>query len=340
MGASSVKAIAGIKTKSGFQVEKMAVIPLPFHSVDERGIINAEAVAEGIRNALAAIGERKPSLATAVRGPGVLTKRVVIPKIPKKEIPDQVRWEAEQVFPVDISSILVDFIILGEGANVPGAPPGTQGWDLLLVGVRVEDADILTNLMASMQAKLTCMDVDAFAVGDFLDGMADIPRNEAVGLVDVGASATRVSVRHKNNIVFIREFPWGGNAFTETMGQALGLSFEDAEALKIGDGTGIPQEAQEALAGAYQSWKSELQQCEDIFVSQDSTSTISRWYLYGGGSQTPGLMDSLQDQRFGDRVSMLPTHTLFQPKGKVDAGLLHGWSSRLITAAALTCRKG
>ncbi|MBS1982782.1 MAG: type IV pilus assembly protein PilM [Bdellovibrionales bacterium] len=340
VGASSVKIISGTRSKTDFAVEKFVVVPLPFRSMDDRGILNPDAVADGIRNALSAIGQRKPLLATAVRGPGVLTKRVVIPKIPKKEIPDQVRWEAEQVFPVDVSTILVDHVLLGEGNNVPGAPAGTAGWDVLLVGVRAEDAEMLTNLIENCDGKLNLMDIDAFAVGDFLDGLTPSSPNEAIALVDIGASATHVSVRHKGNVVYLREFPWGGNAFTESLAQALGLSFEDAEAIKIQDGTGIPQEAQDALAHAFQSWKAELQQCEDIFVSQDATATISKWFVFGGASQTPGLLESLRDERFGDRIVPLATAGLFKAKGKVDPGMLQLWSSRLVTAAALSCRKG
>lgn len=340
VGASSVKVVAGTLNKTEFSVEKLAVIPIPLRSIDERGIMNAEAVSEGIRNAVHATGQKKPTLATAVRGAGVLTKRVVIPKIPKKEIPDQVKWEAEQVFPVDISTILVDFVVLGEGSNVPGAPPGTVGWDLLLIGVRAEDADMLSDMIEAAPAKLQLMDLDAFAVADFLSGIMDVPKNEPVAFVDIGAAATRVAVRHKGNVVFIREFAWGGNAFTETLAQAMGLSFEDAEALKIQDGTGIPQEAMDVLIGSFQSWKSELQQCEDIFVSQDPTGTIAKWVVFGGGALTPGLMDSLRDERFGDKVIPFQASALFKTKGKVDADLLNLWSPRLVTAAALSCRKG
>lgn len=340
VGASSVKVIAGTRGKNDFTVEKLGVVPLPTNAIDERGIVNGDAVTEAVRSALAVVNQKKPSVATSVHGPGVLTKRVVIPKIPKKEIPDQVRWEAEQVFPVEVSSILVDFLILGEGSNVPGAPVGTTGWDLLLVGVRTEDVETLQSLIESTSAKVGCMDLDAFAVGDFLEDVMALPKNEAVALVDIGATATRVSVRHNGNVVFMREFPWGGNAFTESLSQSLGLSFEDAEALKIQDGTGIPQEAQDVLTQAFQSWKSELQQCEDIFVSQESNAVVSRWVLFGGAAQTPGLLDALRDERFGAKVSTLPAHSFFKAKGGVDAALLQQWSSRLVTAAALTCRKG
>jgi type IV pilus assembly protein PilM len=341
IGASSIKVVAGQRVRTEFVVDRLAVVPLPFRSIDEQGVVNAEAVSQGINSALALLDLKKSNLATAVRGNGVLTKRIVIPKIPKAEIPEQVRWEAEQVFPVDVSSILVDYVLLGESDNVPGAPPGTPGWELLLVGARVEDAETYTNMVSAAGSKIVVMDLDAFAIGDFLSSLIELPKDEAVAFVDVGASATRIGVRHKGNVVFMREFPLGGNAFTETIAQTLGLSFDDAEALKIQDGSGIPQEAHEALSAAFQSWKTELQQCEDVFVSQDNTAVIARWVIFGGASQTPGLLESLQDERFASKVIPFIATSFIKakPRSKVDPYLLQLWSARLVTAAALCERK-
>ena len=138
----------------------------------------------------------------------------------------------------------------------------------------------------------------------------------------------------------MREFPVGGNSFTEAIATALGQSFENAEALKIQEESGIPQEAVEALRGLLQTWKSEIQQCEDVYVTQFSQGPVSRWYIFGGGARTPGLFDVLKDERFGDRVSPLPAPELLQSGSKnISPDYLSAWSYRLISAAAAGCRK-
>jgi len=340
IGASSIKVISGKKTKNSFNVESLSIVPLPHKSFDDRGVVNPDAVTSALLSAFEQFGKKSPRVATAVRGSGVLTKRIVISHFPKKEIPDQVRWEAEQVFPTDVSTIFIEHVLLGETSNLPGAPPGTKGWEILLVGVRQDTAVNLKNVLDASGANVKVIDLDAFVTGDFLESTLGLSLDEVVALVDVGASATRICVRHRGNVIFIREFLFVGYAFTEAIAQALGLSFEDAESIKIQDGTGIPQEAQEALQAILQTWKSEIQQCEDVFVTQDSNLIISKWVLYGGGCLTPGLFDLLRDEHFGDKVLPLPANKMLQAKGKVDAATLASWAPRLITAAGLACRKG
>ncbi len=340
VGASSIKLISGKKTKTGFAVDQMAVVPLPARSIDDRGIVNAEAVVAGIMQAFERIGKSKVAVSTAVRGSGVITKRIVISHFPKKEIPDQVRWEAEQVFPADISTIFIDYLLLGESSSLPGAPPGTKGWDILLVGVRQDTAHNLNNVIEAAGGEAKAVDLDCFVVGDLLEATQVSSKEEAVAFVDIGASATRVGVRHRGNIVFIREFLIGGNAFTDAIAQALALSFEDAESLKIHDGMGIPQEAHEALKSVIQSWRQELQQAEDVFITQEQQALIKKWVLFGGAASTPGLVDFLRSEALGERLQVMNAQEFFQVGSKnVDPALLQAWAPRLFTAAGLAGRK-
>jgi len=317
----------------------MVIVPLPYRAVDERGVVNVEAVTQAMEAAFTELGQKNVSLATSVRGSGVFTKRVTIPKIPKKEIPDQVRWEAEQVFPQDINNIVVDYVLLGEGNNVPGAPAGTKGWDLMLVGAQAQDCATLRDLLEAQGAAVKVMDLDTFGLSDFLDGFVN-DRDHAAMFIDVGAAGTRVGIRSRGQVIFVREFPIGGNAFTEAIAQAVGLSFENAEAIKTQNDGGVPQEALDALAGVFGSWKVELQQCEDVYVSQGAEQMVGEYHLMGGGAQTPGLFDALKSERFGDKLFYFPAHEIFKAKGKVDAALLQSWAPRLVSAAAMSLRKG
>jgi type IV pilus assembly protein PilM len=341
LGASALKIVSGKLNGSKFVLDALSVVPLPPRAIDDRGIQDANTVLNALMQALEMSDKyKKASFATAVHGPGVFTKRIILPRIPKKEIPEQVRWEAEQVFPQDLSSIIVDHILLGETDEVPNAPKGTKGWELLLVGVYQDDVASINAVMEEASLSLQLVDVDMFAVGDLLESFLKFSKKKYVALVDVGASATRVSVRHQGNTVFMREFPIGGYSFTEAIATQLGLSFEDAESLKIqGQDGAFPQEALDALSGVLGQWKMEFQQTEDIFVSQEADATLSEINIFGGASRTPGLLEQLQDDRFKDRVKMIQLSKYLKASGKgVDKELLERWSDRLATAVGLGCR--
>ncbi|MEO5667279.1 MAG: pilus assembly protein PilM [Bdellovibrionota bacterium] len=340
-GASALKIVSGKLVGGKFLLENLTVIPLPPRAIDDRGIQDARAVLSALTQGLEmSASYKKSSFAAAVHGPGVFTKRITLPRIPKKEIPEQVRWEAEQVFPQDLSTIIVDHILLGETTEVPNSPKGTKGWDLLLVGVHQDDVLTMKSIAQESALDLKLVDIDMFVIGDLIEGMLKFSKKKFVALVDVGASATRVSVRHQGNTVFIREFPIGGFAFTDAIASQLGLSFEDAESLKVqGQDGAFPQEALDALSQVLTQWKMELQQTEDIFVSQASDATLAEWHFFGGAAKTPGLAELLNDERFRDRAKMLRVEKYLKASGKgVDKELLRLWSDRLVTAVGLGCR--
>jgi type IV pilus assembly protein PilM len=341
LGASALKIVFGKLNGAKFHLEALTVVPLPVRAIDDRGVQDVNVVLNALMQALEMNPAfRKNAYAAAVHGPGVFTKRITLPKIPKKEIPEQVRWEAEQVFPQDLSSIIVDHVLLGETSQLPNAPKGTKGWELLLVGVYQDDVANIKRIFEEAAVDLKLVDVDMFAGGDLLETLLKLPKKKYTALVDMGASATRVSVRHQGNTVFMREFSIGGFAFTDAIATQLGLSYEDAEALKIqGQDGAFPQEALDALGSVLAQWKVELQQTEDIFVSQEADATLGDIYLYGGAAHTPGLSEHLMDERFKDRIKFVSLGKFLKASHKsVDKGLLDVWADRLITASGLGCR--
>lgn len=339
VGASAVKLVRGSIKSGKMYVDDLSIEPLSFSAHNEQGIFDTAAISTAVSRVIDGLSASAKKSSVAIHGGGVLTKRITIPKVAQKDIPDQVRWEAQQVFPVDINSILIDHVLLGEGVEVPGAPAGTKGWDLLLVGVRIDDAEKLRACVEAAGADIKALDLDTFVTSNWMTQVVDVPKTEAVAFVDVGAMATRVSVCRDGRVAFFREFPIGGRYFTEAIASALGLSFEDAEAIKIQGPSSMPEEAVSAIQGALTQWKQDLQQTEDIFVTQDSH-LITRWYFFGGAHLTVGLMDSLNDERFGSKVFLLPFDDIFVAKGKVDPSVLRSWAPRLISASGLAVRKG
>jgi type IV pilus assembly protein PilM len=340
VGSTAVKIVAGELKGSKFQVDQLIIEPFPVSNVEVMVTPDNQALIQAISKCLDQVTAKKFKVAVGIKGAGILTKKILLPKIQKNDIPEQVRWEAEQVFPQDIAATLVDHVLIGEAEQLPNAPKGTKGWEILLVGVHRDEVSQWRDSIDIATGVLGLVDIDAFAVGDLLDESFALSKKKPVALVDVGATGTRVNVRHKGVTIFIREFPIGGNTFTDVIGQNLGLSFQDAEALKVQSSGGkVPAEAKEALEAVFFQWKSELQQCEDIFVSQELNAVIGEWQFYGGGSLCPGLLDCLNDDRFKGRCSEVNAEKFFKSRGKgADKDLLSQWGPRLLSAAALANR--
>jgi type IV pilus assembly protein PilM len=341
IGASAIKIVEGSFSKRGYEVTNLACLSLPAGAVTERDYPQRDILISQITSGFRALKAKKPKVATSFRGSGILTKRILMPRVPEKEIPQQVRWEAEQVFPTDISNVLISHQVIGEGENVPLAPPGTKGWDVLLVGAQKQEVENLRGILEESSAMVKVIDLDSLATADAANTLLKFSKSESVALVDIGALGTRVSVWKNGKVEFFREFSLGGFFFTDSMARSLGLNHNDAEALKVNDGKNIPQEAMDALKGALTRWKAELQQCEDIYVSQSSRELIQKWCFFGGGVLTPGLMESVMQDRIGPKVIRLDWNMLFFSKNRsIDQTFLASWAPRLLTVAGLTTRKG
>ena len=342
IGASAVKLVKGTLKKSSFDVERLVIVPLPNGAIDDRGIVRVDDVTAAVTAAIAELGAKAGTpLAISLRGGSVVTKRVVIPKVKKGELEETIKWEAEQVFPQDMASTLVEHVVVGEIKNLPDAPPGTPGVEVLLIGVNEEIVGNLHDMITNSGGACKLIDLDGFVCASFLSTAMGMAKTETVGFIDVGASATRTTVMTNGTVTFLREFPIGGNSFTDSISMSLGLSFENAEALKIQDEGGIPADAVEAIRSQLVTWKNELQQCEDLYVTQNATGPVTRWILFGGAAKTPGLYQSLQDARFGERIEPFKAEEFFRAKGRaVDPALLAAWSMRLVSSAGLSTKKG
>ena len=341
IGSSAIKIVEGSFSSKGFEVKNLACLSLPPGSVTERDYPNREILVTNLLSGFRALKKPKPKIAASFRGSGILTKRILMPKVPEKEIPQQVRWEAEQVFPTDISNVLITYQLIGEGENVPLAPPGTKGWDILLIGAQRQEVEALREILVEAKANLRVIDLDSLATADAANNLLHFPKDESIAMVDIGTLGTRVTVWKNGKVEFFREFTLGGFYFTDAMARRLGLSHSDAEALKIHDGQNIPQEAMEALKESLTRWKTELQQSEDIYVSQSSRELIQKWCFFGGGVLTPGLMESLQQDRIGPKIIRVDWNSVIYTKNKsIDPTFLAQWSPRLLTVAGLTSRRG
>jgi hypothetical protein len=81
-------------------------------------------------------------VATQIHGPSVLLKHLIMQATSEKDIREMAVWEAEQVFSVESESIIVD-CVMGDVKPMPGAPKGHKGREVVLVGVRTEEAQQL-----------------------------------------------------------------------------------------------------------------------------------------------------------------------------------------------------
>jgi type IV pilus assembly protein PilM len=117
-------------------------------------------------------------------------------------------------------------------------------------------------------------------------------------LVNIGASVININIVRNGNSVFTRDMSIGGNHFTEEIQKQLNVSFEEAEQLKLNLGGGGEREGEirEVIDSISSSIALEIQRSLDFFTATSSVGHISKVFIVGGASKTPGLKEIVENQ--------------------------------------------
>src|SRR6266853_466599 len=194
---SSVKLIELAVGGGQYRVEAYAAEPTPQNAINEKAIVDAEAVGEAIRRAVKRAGAKSSEVAVAISGDAAITKVIQMPRALRSgDLEAQVEMQADQYIPFPMDEVSYDFEVLGPNERDPDSN------DVLLVATRSENVE--QRQAAVRAAGLTAK------------------------MVDVGASSTTFSVLRNLKVVYTRDFAFGGQQLTEEIMRTYGLAMEEA----------------------------------------------------------------------------------------------------------------
>src|SRR3974377_23146 len=133
---SSVKLIELAMGGGQYRVEAYAPEPTPQNAINEKAIVDAEAVGEAIRRAVKRAGAKSDEVAIAISGDAAITKVIQMPRsLRPSDLEAQVEMQAEQYIPVPMDGGSYDLEVLGASEKDPAAS------DVLLVATRTENVE-------------------------------------------------------------------------------------------------------------------------------------------------------------------------------------------------------
>jgi type IV pilus assembly protein PilM len=285
IGSSAVKVVQLRESGTTYRLAALGAASLPPDVIADGAIKDPPTVVDAIRSAVATAGVKASNTAIAICGRELIIKKVQIPQVPAKEVHDVVQLEAEHHIPFAIDEVFLDYHGVGQHDGV---------MDLILVAVK--KSKVLEYAAVVEEAGLVpaIVDVDSFALGNQFELNYPDERNEAVALIDIGASIMKTNVVRGGSTIFARDIPFGGNNYTQAIAQQLRIPFEQAEAAKLGRDVGVRWEAVvPALEAVSRELSLEVQRTFDYFASTAESERISKIVLAGGCAQLPGLNDYL-----------------------------------------------
>jgi len=210
-----------------YTVDAYSAEATPQNSMNEKAIVDADAVGEAIARAVRRSGVRTKDVAIAISGDAAITKVIQMPRsLKESDLEAQVEMQADQYIPFPMDEVAYDFEVLGASEK------DAESIDVLLVASRSENVDQRRAAAAAAGLNVQIVDVEAFALENacrlMTHQMPDGGIDRSVAVVDFGASTTTFSVLRNMKIVYTRDFAFGGQQLTEEIMRTYGLSLEEA----------------------------------------------------------------------------------------------------------------
>lgn len=287
---SSIKLIELVEAGKGFRVEAYAAYPTPVNAINEKVIVDSDAVGQAIAQAVKRSGSRNREVAIAISGDAAITKIIQMPaNLSEAEMEGQVELQADQYIPFPMEEVSFDYEVVGVSAKDPGS------LDVLLVATRTENVDQRVAAVEAAGLTARLVDVEAFALENacrlLSHQMPDSGTDRQVAVVDFGASTTTFSVLQDLRVIYTRDFAFGGQQLTEEIMRTYGLSLEDAgRAKKEG---GLPSNyGPEVLDAFIDDMTQQVSRSLQFFLASGSgREQPDQILVCGGCANIPGVAD-------------------------------------------------
>jgi type IV pilus assembly protein PilM len=343
IGSTSVKMIMLKEQRKRGQVsyalQSFGMKPLPPEAIVDGALMNSTAIVQALQELMNELKVKHKEVAIGVSGHSVIIKKIQMPRMSQEELEESIQWEAEQYIPFDVKDVNIDTQILDAGGN-----DATGQMDVLLVAAKKDMINDYTTVVSESGLQPVVVDVDAFAVQNMFASNYDVPDKETVVLINAGASVVNINIISNGITVFTRDVTIGGNQFTEEIQKQLNVSYEEAEALKIGGTRGdsdavVPQEVERVLLSVAEQVAGEIQRSLDFYAGTAVDANFTKVYLSGGTAKIPALFKTIE-ARVGVPVEILnPFRKIDVDNRKFDPAFIMEVAPMAAVAVGLALRR-
>jgi type IV pilus assembly protein PilM len=239
-------------------------------------------------------------MAVTYAGTPAIIRYIALPKMPREELKEAVKWEVRKMTPIPIEDMILDFLIVGETGE-----RDLKRYELVVVGA--ERTAVLKQLDALKRYRfpVAAMDVNPLALFNTLRVNYRAELQDSLAFVDIGASKMDISIAKQGVLRFTRNVQIGGNDINQAVVQRLQVEPAEAEQVKRQQGLSASAEPAPAEAGSAETNGSaqgvirsevdrlilEVQRSLDYYRAQFREGPVKKIILMGGVPLMPGFQD-------------------------------------------------
>lgn len=291
IGTSAVRAVQLTSGRGAVSLDRLGQVVLPVGTVRDGDIADGPALGQALRTLWSTYGFKMRKVALGVANQQVVVRQVDLPYLPEDELRSSLAFSAQDYIPIPLEQAVLDFHLVENFET----ESGTRTSRVLLVAAGKQMVDGIIGVIRTAKLEPVSLDLDAFALLRSLAPSGAIDSAEGELLIDMGASVTNMVVHQGGTPRFVRILLMGGNGITEALVDALGMTWEQAEAEKAA--TGISDfgedEAARIVSERASRFIEEIRGSLDYYAAQADAVPVRRVVTVGGASQLVGMRERL-----------------------------------------------
>ncbi len=290
IGSSSIKMVELDGKANNLNLVSLGFENLPDDSIIDGQIMELNAVSNCIQNVCSNNQVSANQVVTGVSGHSVIIKNIVLPPMSREELEESIDWHAEEHIPYDLADVSLDYQITESTA---------ESTHVLIAACKRERIDNIRQAIQLAGKQPVAIDVDTFALQNCYEVNYQPAESDVVTLLNIGASTMNVNIVKGTRSLFTRDITVGGSQFTDVLQRSLGLSFQQAEAVKRGVShavEGVEEKSIEPLMNnVTEIVAMEIQKTFDFYraTTEDNHTVVQKILISGGGSKLHGLAQEL-----------------------------------------------
>lgn len=307
LGGRSTKAVHLQRKGDAYTLLRYCVLDAPIFEKN----LSVDMLAEHLKAVSQALETKTKFVSLAISVTDSMVRHTELPQIPMDDMRQILKNNSKNYLQQDLPGYTFDCHFIparANGANGDGAKPGgvSQKLKVLVGGAKKQLADDIQS--AVRQAGLIPDRVVPGIIGPvnaFELAMPDLFDKDVVALVDIGFKTTSICLLQKGELIVSRVVNLGGDKLTQGLAEAMGISYAEAEGIKVG----MPAEVQSNLEPLLTPLGRELRASVDFFEHQQDR-TVSQIYISGGSARSEFIMKGLEAELMAPCKSWNPVTNL------------------------------
>ncbi len=311
VGRSSLKAVKVEKVKGRLEVVDLELVE--FEQQDSEEVDREEQVREVLGRLKARKGIKNDPVFISIPGHGTFNRSVSLPPVDAKQVPEMVRWEAQQQIPFPIDEVIWDYQKI----------EGGEEFGELEINLFAVKKEVVNNFLANLQAteiEIGGVQIAPLALYNFV--MYDQEPTGAWVVIDMGAEYSDLVILSGSRM-WIRNLQIAGNDITKAIQSKFQIPFGEAEKLKVKAGKSKQaQKIFQVMKPILKDLVGEIHRSIGYYKSQQADIRFEKILVMGNATKLVGFKRFFRDNLPEYKIELLGQLNRIAVSNKVNVNLL------------------